>query len=92
MKFGICEWNIPHPETALRFEWAAETGLQGLEIDLENAAGNEARFRDLSNQWKLQVPSFEESFIKSAGGQTVGIHVAQTAEEAVSAAIKLAAV
>lgn len=57
MKIGICEWNIPHSETAARFEWAAAAGLQGLEIDLENAGGNESRFRELSNQWKLELPT-----------------------------------
>ncbi|MDF7800281.1 sugar phosphate isomerase/epimerase [Pontiellaceae bacterium B1224] len=57
MKIGICEWNIPHKETAARFEWAAQAGLQGLEIDLENAGGNEARFRDLSNHWNLELPT-----------------------------------
>jgi sugar phosphate isomerase/epimerase len=57
MKIGICEWNIPHTETAARFEWAAQAGLQGLEIDLENAGGNESCFRDLSNHWKLELPT-----------------------------------
>ncbi|MDF7808455.1 sugar phosphate isomerase/epimerase [Pontiellaceae bacterium B12219] len=57
MKIGICEWNIPHPETAPRFEWAAQAGLKGLEIDLENAGGNEPRFRELSNHWKLELPT-----------------------------------
>ncbi len=57
MKLGICEWNIPVKGLAARFEWAAEAGLRAIEVDLENAAGNESLVRDLSKQWNIEVPT-----------------------------------
>ncbi|MDF7825679.1 sugar phosphate isomerase/epimerase [Pontiellaceae bacterium B12227] len=57
MKIGICEWNIPATGFESRFQWAAEAGLQAVEIDLQNAAGHEAQVRACFNHWKLAVPT-----------------------------------
>ena len=56
MNLGICEWNAP-VEPADRFEWIAGAGLQGMEIDLDHAGGNEARVRELADAWTLELPT-----------------------------------
>lgn len=57
MNLGICEWDVPAAGLAARFQWTAERGLQGLEIDLENAQGQEQLVRDCSAQWNIHVPT-----------------------------------
>lgn len=57
MKIGICEWEMPASGFEARFEWAAQAGLQAMEIDLENAEGQESLVRSLSNHWKINVPT-----------------------------------
>ncbi len=57
MNLGICEWEIPVSGLEERFEWTAAAGLNALEIDLENAAGNTALIRTLSDRWQISVPT-----------------------------------
>jgi sugar phosphate isomerase/epimerase len=57
MKLGVCEWNIPVNGLEARFEWAAEVGLRAIEVDLENAEGNESLVRELSERLNIAVPT-----------------------------------
>lgn len=57
MKLGICEWNIPVVGLEARFQWAAEAGLKAVEIDLENAGGNEPLVTELAKRWQIGIPT-----------------------------------
>lgn len=95
-KIGICVWCIPVQGIENRVQWAAQNGLQGIELDLGEAKDCyplsrpeiRSQYAELRKRWNIAYPSLAVNAICSYGMSDLSdqAKAKQAIEKAVAAA------